>query len=1375
MAGAYGGTYYESGKNYRGLAAWSSMSKSDRQHFTFNYDALDLLIDPAYGKTVNGQQKEGTKYQYDSEAATQEAARSNPATYSLPTSIDYTATYDGTSNLEPYSAVRVKRGGEEKDVTMIQNGDVLESTAFETLLNEQSNYAPISVVETGKFYVANKSFFLGEPFAAGQVIDKDTYDNLPETEKSNNIDVLTFNEPGTYYYCRQSYTIAATDKGGKPVKAYMDNGDIKKDTEVKVGNTVPMGFIISQDGDGAGSSYQYGYRSLTNQQLNFTISGESPMETSTLYVSNDADINDLSTEKIITVIYQYDYEESDESGKHITPISERHVVNIHIRFESGVPTVDDIREPDIVLPGSSITMRVPTVTPGSYEIIGGGWQLFETKGDAESHTNGKDYLPSTEPLYWYQDDFYLAYYARTYLGKTYSNYVPVHVANYHDLKRVMDDKVNHLHVDYDRNRLKRDSKIYINDYSASSENGLKLFKDFYDLSVLDGSTVTKDPETGLMTSGSFIGHKPLNNSTATGTNIYDEQTYASGVRGGTNLEFFLRTDLSVPSGSPAWSPIASGADPCFNGTLHGDGHTISGLDSSLFGKLCGNVYNLGVQGSFTSAGIADTGDGYVESCWVKTTGTTPLETKPYAVFGNPTADNGYQVVNSYFCSDNANLYTTDTADGITTSGGARGKARAMSDRAFYNGEVAFDLNNFYLYKRYSDNADPSVLGGSPVEYKYWLPGNDTPQTGLYPSHPDLCSSGYASRLKYVEERFADGDFRYAAGEIPTWEDERYFVEKTVNPETGDETVVRSGYYPIWPDDYIFFGQKLTYGWAAQAHQNVPTAVARDGGRLSQNADANRVYRAPAYYRSSEMGVVHFNPHAYLAGKSFDGTKTVYPDMTAIDFAGHNDTTRGLGFVSDGFPDGSPAFYPPLLVDDGLLSITNCDETQNLLAYAPAASSTSGYANAATHDVLTSYFTEPEYEDYYDNSDGYRLVTEAPGTSVHGHLVQSDFSVVNDHLLVDKQDFNAPFAFTFDSDHRMWYQRIPSNQEYVDRTAGWQGISLPFTAELVTTNEKGEITHFYSGSDTSKNGTDSKIGHEYWLREFNDIKVEGDPAVAKADFLYPSATGSTKTVSNTFLWDYYYNNDSGHDQLDKNADTYLQYRQYYKDARTYSSYPLLTAATPYILGLPGQTYYEFDLSGKFEATTTGAPNPRKLGKQVITFASNTGEHIGISDSEMVGKKITDNGKDYFFKPSYMNELLRGSTVTAYTLDTAGDSFDKVADDATVSVSAFRPYFLASSVAAPVKRQLLPSSIIFSGANGEEFEEGPESALDGTLEIYARGRNIITTSHMSEPTTIRIVNIGGITITNFVLQPGQTIETPVQAHGAYIVNKKKLFVK
>ena len=1403
-AGLYGGNYYEAGKNYRALEAWSAMSESDRDNFTFNYDAFDLLIDPTYG------QAEGQKYQYDSAAGTLVGAKANPAQYSLETPIDYTATYDGTS-LDAGKTVHVKHaGGAEEDVTNIVTGDMLERNVYESLLNEQYHYAPIEVdvSKATNYYVVNESFYYKEPFAAGQVIDAETYNSLPNSTEEgglnyqNNVDVLTFSETGTYYYCRDSYTIEKGTSGGKPVKAVIANGDaIAVNTVIAPESTVPVGFVISQNGDDG--VHTNGYKSLTNKQLDFTISGVSPMETSTLYVSRDANFDDLSKEKIITVVYQYDYEESDESGTHITPISERHVVRIHVTFEDGIPTVEDIREPDIVLPGNSITMRVPGVNSNGYEIIGGGWELFETKEDAESHFSGKEYTPSSEPLYWYQDEFYIAYYAKTFnRGKTYSNTVPVHVANYHDLKEVMDDKTNHLHVDYDRTRLKRDSKIYINDYSGSSQNGLDLFKDFYDLSI-----------------GTHLdGHSELNISTAVGTNKYDGKTYKRGVMGGTNLDFFLRADISRadnPAVANEWTPIASGDNPCFNGTLHGDGHTLSGLDNSLFHKLCGSVYNLGVMGSFNTAGIVDVGDGYVESCWTKTSATTALGEKPNAVFGNPTDGTGYQVVNSYFYEGNKDLYanvSTDATTGITTSGGARGKATAKSAKAYYNGELAYDLNNFYLYKRYCDHeVETSTDEDNPQRYSYLAVGEggvlELQNNHCYaPHHADLCSTGHEYEtnkvIMYVEDRFADGDFRYAAGEIPTSEDER-FKTWTVNEGTDEETM-DSGFFPIWPDDYIFFGQKLTYGWAVAAHQEVPTAVTRNNGRLSQLSDANRVYRAPAYFRSKEIDVAHFNPDAYLAQKSNDGTKTAYPGMTAIDFAGHYDTDYILGqayrngqnWISEK-NDKQQAFYPPLLDDDGLLSIINCDETRNLLTYAPAESAATGYANKATYDVLTAYFTDPAYNDFYHETiddKKYRTVADVtkadPPISIYGHLVKATLTngyltATNDHLLVDKEDFNCPIAYQFDGTHRMWYQRQPEDHEYVDFTKGWQGISLPFTAELVTTDVKGEITHFYSGSDNSKNNTGTKIGHEYWLREFTGITEESEKVdettkyFAKASFTYPNATGGNKTVGNTFLWDYYYskNSESGSAGPDANNDTY---QTYYENSRTYKSYPLLSAAKPYLIGFPGETYYEFDLSGNFEAQNTAVAID-KLGKQTISFVSNTGINIGVSDdetavaSESASQSLTgtDKSYSYTFKPSYMNENLAAGTGN-YTLDAVGDSYDRVPDSGdAIKVSAFRPYFTASAAAKSSSPKRV-QSIIFSNEDNS-MEDGSQISLDGSLDIYVKDHKIFTTSHLPEPTTIRIINVAGITFANYVLKPGETVETPIVVDGVYIVNKKKLLVK
>ena len=1403
----YGGNYYESGKNYRGLEAWSSMSDNDRRKFDFNYDALDLFIDPSYSK--DGGQSEGQKYQYDSAAGTSEYAVANKAHYSLETSVDYTAEYNDTESPTLSKSVTVKHSnGTSESVDKLIKGDELSRDEFEKkLINEQRYYSTIAVKEAGTYYVVNTPFQIGStPYAVGETISGETYTSLSPTEQEfvTSFEFTESEKNTNFYYCREPYTIE-TEHKVKSIKG-------ENTHEYNEGETVPVGTVISAtSGDGI-----TGYSDLTNEQRNFTIHGISPTETSTLYVSRESNIYDLSKEKIITVIYQYDYDETDASGN-VTPVSERHVVNIHLSFKSGVPVVEDITPPEIILPGDLITMREPTVTPGAYEVTGGGWELFATQRDAESHMNGVEYNPNFDKLYWYQDEYYVAYYAKSYLGRTYSNAVPVSVANYHDMADVMSDEYKTHHMYIDHKNVKRYPKIYINDYSASGKNGLDIFKQLFDLSLLhtgepdDAYKVITD-ENGIITTGDFAGHHTIDDH----------------VKGGKRLEFFMHTDINHPD---PWTSIGTDAQ-CFEGTLHGDGHTISGLDHSLFNNLCGEVYNLGVTGSFNEAGVVNKGSGYVESAWVKTTNATALDPKPYAVFGAPSDANGYQTVNSYFLDDNKDLYNTTTAGDVTTSGGARGKATAKSAKAYYNGELAYDLNNFYLYKRYNDRATTS--GPEKEKYSYFTIGDDDKlvlqNDHYYSAHAELCSSGYEDKdhnvIMYVEDRFADGDFRYAAGVIPESEDERYYTWKVIDPVTEKEKE-ESAFFPIWPDDYIFFGQKLTYGWAAEAHQDVPTAVARDEGRLSKLDDANRVYRAPAYFRSKQMGVAHFNPAAYLAQNSFDGTKEAYPGMTAIDFNGHQEGHATSAYKL-GLQDGW--FYSPLLDDDGLTGIRNCDETQNLLVYAPAAAG-DGYVNSQTHGVLTAYFVDPVYNTHYSYSGGYRLVSENVD-NINGHLVQSDLTATNDHLLVDKQDFNAPRAYTFDAGHLMWYQRKPGLKEYVDLTSGWQGISLPFTAELVTTDTKGEITHFYSGSETSKNGTGTKIGHEYWLRELTDgsTMTKKSEGILEANFHYPAAAGATKTVGNTFLWDYYYQNT---DRKDANDDTY---QKYYSSSRSYSAYPLLTAGTPYILGLPGQTYYEFDLSGKFEAQHTALPAPPILPKQVITFASDKGIAIGVSDDEMAGKKITYGGREYTFKPSYMNETLK--TNINYVMNSDGDAYVKLndaavtwnttsevhtfADDAaltswmtdnyklytdadgvteattasgsevtyykrttvkttqndvnhvTSSLSAFRPYFTTIIPSTGSTKMSPANEIVFTGDYDDLIDEEPISVDDGTLEIYTREHNVVTTSHLKNPVTVTVVSVAGITYAHYVLQPGETVETPVRP-GVYIVNRKKLLVK
>jgi hypothetical protein len=492
-----------------------------------------------------------------------------------------------------------------------------------------------------------------------------------------------------------------------------------------------------------------------------------------------------------------------------------------------------------------------------------------------------------------------------------------------------------------------------------------------------------------------------------------------------------------------------------------------------------------------------------------------------------------------------------------------------------------------------------------------------------------------------------------------------------------------------------------------------------------------------------MGVAHFNPSvnlvAYARGDD-EREHPAYPNMTAIDFCGHNDTEYQKGFNDN-------KFYQPLLDDDGLVDIVNRDETPNLLVYAPDAT-----VNNKTYTVLKTYFNDKEPAYAETGNTGYRCVATASTDAIVGHMVTSDKRTLSNHLLVDKKDFDCPIGYQMGDGKRMWYQRLP--ERYVNTSTGWETVSLPFSAELVTTQDKGEITHFYGGSKTvDSNGT--KIGHEYWLREYDGKSTKPEDAdVFKAVFNYPEASGNTKSAANTFLWDYYYSKNT---QKDANTDIY---QTYYESGRDLQQYPLLAQGTPYIIGFPGTTYREFDLSGNWIPQNTAATTPAQLARQTITFASAEAASIGVSDEEKAG--VTKN--NYTFKPNYL-----GKETTGYMMNTVGSCFEITSE--AVATVPFRPYFVfvAGSSSAPATRAA--QYIVFDSSDSS-FAIGDDDPSEGevgqgSLLFGVRRHTVVVTSSLRDEADVRIVNVNGQTIASYKIQPGETVETPVYNSGVYII--------
>ena len=1321
--GLHGGDYYTAGKNYRGLAAWSSLSADDRENFTFNYDALDLLIDPDFGHAA------GQKYQYDG-FNSYDPANKDKMIYSLETPVDYTATFDETS-----MTYKDKAGVSH---TVVKD-QVLTREEFESLPNEMYHYAPVNVASTGNTYVVNKTFMQGNSiYVAGQTISSSDYSSLGDNDK-NNIDVINFSGVGTFYYCRSSYTVSENGEGVAVSSSTHASGDAIVG-DYAIGDTVPVGVVIDS----------LTYIKLPNRQRNFTIHGVAPIETSTLYVSRNSDIYDLSTEKIITVIYQYDYEESDEMATHITPVSERHVLNIHIQFKSGVPEIEQIEDPRIVLPGNSISMKTPNVTPGAYEVTSGGWELFEKESDAEAHTNGHKYTPNKEPLYWFQDGFFMAYYATTYLGKTYSNHVKVSVANYHDIDDVMRDNAHHMYVD--NPDVRRNSKIYIDNGNCATDPEKSKLDLFYDL-------------FNLSTGAALDGHEALN----------------SHVADLNHLDFILKSDVE-PKAYTTWTPIGT-ADHCFKGWFHGNGYTVSGLDHSLFGHICGNIYNVGVMGSFTSGGIADSGSGHIENTWVSTTATPTGKPIIGDITENPLVYNSYYPKEQCFTSFASPLP-------------ANIDVRERPLRDFVNGQVAYNLNSNYLQARYllfGQKSNAALAENDTLRPVFFSFPDGTIETETVDgdTHNKQYAVSYSknpadwrwhSGNGFVEDYMKNGDFRFYDGIIPTKNDVSY---------TGDDNL----YVPVFPDDYIYFGQVLNYDLYNEgerpAHDTHPMGIVKDhttqvssdvvdnDRHLLLTLDpttSNRLFRAPAYFRNGVYGEsVVFNAKAAFAD-TYDET-AAHQGLTAIDFTGAKGDISGYSGIVPGtetdFQDRSHR-YAPLLDYFGLSDFKTRGLTQNLLAYTPASTPDPASAASTTNTVLNNYFNEPVYAE-----GEYRSVAVQNTAAIKGHLVQltgsnvpqqGTYKALTDHLLVDKQDFNAPVRYTFDSGKRAWHQRRPSC--YADLNHGWEGVCLPFSAELVTTQDKGEITHFYTGST---------LAHEYWMREFDGIASHNEEEhIDVAAFTLPNSTRTgTKRYDNTFFWDYYY---SQSESLDDNADHYLEgtprptaedeaKKRYYTTTHDYASYPYSEAGKPYLAAFPGARYYEFDLSGSF-VPNTAAADIERLDPQVITFASQPAITIEESDGELAAAAVTKDR--YTFTPSYLNTTVvadGGYVLNIHAATDPGSTFDIARADSIVE--AFRPYFTYSSPAAPYRARSISFMARDKSSIGYE-QDDEQSQLDGHLHITTSRGAIHIQSQLNNVVALRVSNTLGLTAASLRLDPGQGV-TLLVPRGVYIVAGRKYSVR
>ena len=858
------------------------------------------------------------------------------------------------------------------------------------------------------------------------------------------------------------------------------------------------------------------------------------------------------------------------------------------------------------------------------------------------------------------------------------------------------------------------------------------------------------------------------------------------IQQGAHAQFILQSDLTMQASTHDGASIAD-----FAGTLHGNGHVINGLakGNCLFNAISGNVYNLGLtSGKISNMAAADGKIDNYHCCfeYAPTAGGTPII---YRMDGKLDEH-----------------YTTED---------------------FRLGKVAYDLNEYYLRARYSNSTDADKQALQYVydyfangDYQYAhrtdaITGNHTGITYL--------RTGKDSNLPNYEQAETRHDKTHAIDKARA----QGYVAAHKDADTGEDVAEsRMGnYLPLLNassadenvtgtelmNDFLFWGQSL---------QSTPADYPTEISSRQLGYMTNRVYRTPGYYGDTQMDAFHYN--AYLRESSSMGTYVHQATTTAIDFTGHHDLSKAMGYIAgtstaaNSGNESKSIFYPPIadnastfadfFVKDGV--------TQNLLVYTPAKEADSENTNEA-YDVVSKSLNYAETtkeslihghhivaNPYY--SEGSSSAYEAYTTNLL-HLVERTAGGQNSEgETCDNNNFCAPIAFKV-SDHA-WYTRKP--QYYAnDNTGAWEGICLPFTVDKTVASLNGEITHFYgkpSEDEVSNPAVNThNLHHEYWLRGMMAVVNEkGSNALAAtferpglaADSLFDvsatyEASGSTAPagISGKLSFDYEYNNSFFVDTYGK-----LQYNQnanpYYAESHTYKDYLPLTSGVPYIVRFPGERYYEFDLSSKFYNNLISSRNEPA---QTVTFHAYGSENQSEAYHGAVVIPITatmQTAEANGFQHLGTFTAKRVAEESVFGMNADGTAFDQASTIRTVM--PFRTYVTmsvspisGSSRAASTARQSDSSrATIIKIAEGRAIDkivpevnkDNGEETTNGDYLIIRPIAGHRVRIESSYDTQLKVYSTTGQLIRILDVQPGTATYSGF-ASGIYIFGDKKIMIK
>ena len=709
-------------------------------------------------------------------------------------------------------------------------------------------------------------------------------------------------------------------------------------------------------------------------------------------------------------------------------------------------------------------------------------------------------------------------------------------------------------------------------------------------------------------------------------------------RYGKNAQFILQNDITVTSDF-------DGSNAIFAGTLHGNGHVIKGLaqGKSFLKENQGNIYNLGMESGNIAAEGCKNGGAY-HCCFEYNKGIQPIV---YHMDGK--ADTHYK------------------ADD------------------FRYGKVGYDLNEYYLRARYSNNMETEADKAA-LKYVYDYYANGDYQY----AHRTDAITGNNTGITYLRKGTDSDQPNYGSNE--TRHDQSHAIDAARKASQGTASAV--SYVPLFDgnqadgsqpmNDFIFWGQSL---------QKVPDLCPSQIASHQNSYMRNRIYRTAGYYGDTKLDVFHYN--ASNNANSLMSTYVHQTTTTAIDFTCLNDKGAAMGFKQAADINQNGIFYPPVDDNAKIFSDLSIQQgvSQNLLVYTAA--------NGNDIDNNTEAY------DIADNALGYKENTSE--TTIYGHHIfknnaDDGYTTSLLHLVertpedknsegdkCENNDFCAPIPFTVTN--HAWYVRKPMYYAE-DATGAWEGICLPFTAQKVMASLNGEITHFYG---------DKYLHHEYWLRGLTEVNTTNNTAT----FQRPGTTAGLFQAEGAESKDYTFNNNFfvttyGEHFYNKDANPY------YSNQQEYKNYQLLTKGIPYLVRFPGYHYYEFDLSSKFYNNIL---NTNESSQTVTFHAFGNENETEPADKAIVipiTQAITTQHNGYYHVGSFAATKVANGTI--YGMNAVGTAFD---DASTLqTVMPFRTYMTTLMTNARTRSTDAPSVIRIAETTGIEKIESDVNGNDDT---------------------------------------------------------------